>query len=124
MADTRLTELQEKQNINDTDLLYVVDPNEENIEDRSKKMQLGTMISKIKEVIREEVVLPEIQSNLEAIEQPDGINVKFTNPIPDWGNMISFGLEPSEGFFLPKDSLLYQYIENLEYSSSLLIDGA
>jgi hypothetical protein len=31
MADTRLTELQEKQEINDTDLLYVVDQNEENI---------------------------------------------------------------------------------------------
>lgn len=55
MADTRLTELQEKQDINDTDLLYVVDPNEENIEDRSKKMQLGTMIGKIKAEVREEI---------------------------------------------------------------------
>jgi hypothetical protein len=40
----------------------------------------------------EPVVQPEIQYNPEENEQPDGINVKFTNPIPDWGSRILINL--------------------------------
>lgn len=40
----------------------------------------------------EPVVQPEIQYTPEADEQPDGINVKFTNPIPDWGSKILINL--------------------------------
>jgi len=54
----------------------------------------------------EPVVQPEIQYNPEENEQPDGINVKFTNPIPDWGSLMTITLGASKGFFLPIDSIL------------------
>ena len=87
------------------------------------KVSANPILSLTAKIHFEPVVQPEIQYSPEADEQPDGINVKFTNPIPDWGSRIIISFNGNQGLYLPMDSLLFQYVDSGNTTSRIQLDG-